>query len=124
MKLLFDENLAPRLAAALNDVYPGSMHLRDCGLRGSSDNGVWRYAQENDFVIVSKDSDFFERSSLYGGPPKVVWLRIGNCTTARVDLVLRNSAARLAAFEASDQSCLILAHPRHPGEHGASKEAE
>jgi predicted nuclease of predicted toxin-antitoxin system len=95
MKLLFDENLAPRLAVALNDVYPGSMHLRDCGLRGASDDDVWRYAQENGFVIVSKDSDFSERSSLYGGPPKVVWLHIGNCTTARVDLVLRNSACGL-----------------------------
>jgi predicted nuclease of predicted toxin-antitoxin system len=121
VKLLFDENLSPRLQAALNDVYPGSVHLRDCGLRGASDNEVWQYAQENGFVIVSKDSDFSERSSLYGGPPKVVWLRIGNCTTARADFLLRNSVARLTAFEAGEESCLILAHPRNRGSRGASK---
>lgn len=120
MKLLFDENLAPRLAVALNDVYPGSVHLRDCGLRGASDEAVWNYARENGFVIVSKDSDFSERSSLYGGPPEVVWLRIGNCTTARADFVLRNSSARLAAFAAGDESCLILAHPLDRSGHGGS----
>jgi predicted nuclease of predicted toxin-antitoxin system len=124
VKLLFDENLAPRLPEALGELYPGSVHLRDCGLRGASDNEVWQYARENGFVIVSKDADFSQRSSLYGGPPKVVWLRIGNCTTARADFVLRNSAARLAAFEAGEESCLILAHPRNRLGHGASKQGE
>lgn len=124
MKLLFDENLAPRLALALSDVYPGSVHVRDCGLRGASDSEVWQYAEKNGFVIISKDSDFSERSSLYGGPPKVVWLRIGNCTTARVDFILRNSAARLAEFEAGDESCLILAYPRSGRGRGASRQDE
>lgn len=91
MKLLLDENLAPCLAVALSGIYPGSVHLRDCDLRGSSDAMVWEYARENGLVIVSKDSDFSHRSSLFGSPPKVVWLRIGNCTTARADFVLRNA---------------------------------
>lgn len=124
MKLLFDENLAPRLATALSDIYPGSVHLRDCGLRGASDSEVWQYAEKNGFVIISKDSDFSERSSLYGGPPKVVWLRIGNCTTARVDFMLRNSTVRLAAFEAGDESCLILAHPQNRRGRGALRQGE
>jgi len=108
VKLLFDENLAPRLAIALSDVYPGSMHLRDCGLRGASDTSVWEYARENGFIIVSKDSDFSQRSSLLGGPPKVVWLRIGNCTTARIDFVLRNAVDRLEKFERGPEDCLVL----------------
>lgn len=112
MKLLFDENLAPRLAVALGDLYPGSVHLRDCGLRGASDLEVWQYARENGFSIASKDSDFARRSFLVGGPPKVIWLRIGNCTTTRADFVLRNAAARIKAFQNSEESCLILKHPR------------
>jgi predicted nuclease of predicted toxin-antitoxin system len=114
VKLLLDENLSPRLTAALRDLYPGSLHLRDCGLRGASDNEVWRYALQNGFMIVSKDSDFAQRSLLLGGLPKVVWLRIGNCTTARADFVLRNAVARVEAFENSEESCLVLTHPR-PG---------
>jgi predicted nuclease of predicted toxin-antitoxin system len=115
VKLLFDENLSPRLATALTDLYPGSVHLRDCGLRGAADIEVWQYATENGFAIVSKDSDFSQRSFLLGSPPKVIWLRIGNCTTTRADFVLRNAVLRIQAFLASDEeSCLVLAHPRTP----------
>jgi predicted nuclease of predicted toxin-antitoxin system len=112
VKLLFDENLSPRLAPALSDLYPGSVHLRDCGLRGASDIEVWQYALENSFAIVSKDSDFSQRSFLLGSPPKVIWLRIGNCTTTRADFVLRNAAVRVLDFDDSEESCLVLAHPR------------
>ncbi|HEY1159238.1 MAG TPA: DUF5615 family PIN-like protein [Terracidiphilus sp.] len=112
MKLLFDENLAPRLATALSDLYPGSVHLTDCGLRGAPDVEVWQHARENGFAIVSKDSDFARRSFLLGSPPKVIWLRIGNCTTTRADFVLRNAAARMRAFEEGEESCLVLKHPR------------
>ena len=113
MRLLFDENLAPRLANALSDVYPGSLHVTDCGLRGATDVEIWQYARDNGFVIVSKDSDFSQRSSLFGGAPKVIWLRIGNCTTSRADFVLRNTSERIQEILASNEgSCLVLSHPR------------
>nr|WP_245549381.1 MULTISPECIES: DUF5615 family PIN-like protein [Methylomicrobium] len=50
------------------------------GLGGGSDDEVWRHAKENDFVIISKDADFYERSMLHGHPPKGIWIRRGNCT--------------------------------------------
>ena len=85
MKLLFDENLSPRLPERLAALYPHSAHVRDCGLKGVSDDDVWAYARDHGFTIVSKDSDFYQRSLLYGPPPKFIWLRVGNCT--RADLV-------------------------------------
>ena len=112
MKLLFDENLAPRLAIALSELYPGSVHVRDCGLRGAADLEVWQYARKNGFAIASKDSDFAQRSFLQGGPPKVIWLRVGNCTTTRADFILRNTVERVEAFDLGDESCLVLTHPR------------
>jgi predicted nuclease of predicted toxin-antitoxin system len=111
VKLLLDENLFHRLAKALSEIYPGSIALRDCRLLGASDKRVWQYAIENGFVIVSKDSDFAQRSFLFGAPPRVVWLRIGNCTTARAEFVLRNTVERLLAFEESGESCLVLSIP-------------
>ena len=80
MKLLFDENLSPKLPRLLATFFPDSMHVRECGLLGLPDEDVWEYARANNFIIVSKDSDFQQRSLLYGHPPKIVWLRIGNCT--------------------------------------------
>jgi len=37
MKLLFDQNLSPRLLRLLADLYPDSTHVRDVGLRDASD---------------------------------------------------------------------------------------
>ena len=112
MKLLFDENLSPRLVKGLADVYPGSLHVRDCDLHGASDVKIWQYAQENGFAILSKDSDFAQRSTLLGSPPKVIWLRIGNCTTTRADFILRNAALRIRTFLSSEEDCLVFGHPR------------
>ena len=83
MKLLLDQNLAPALARRLADVWPGSRHVRDCGLERGSDLEVWMYAIQEAFVIVSKDADFHQLSFLKGAPPKVIWVRRGNAQQAR-----------------------------------------
>jgi len=70
MKLLLDENLAPKLAKNLADIYPDSSHVSECGLKAASDLAVWEFAQANGFVIVSKDSDFEQRSPFAGFRPK------------------------------------------------------
>lgn len=95
MKLLFDENLSPRLVAELSTEFPGSAHVHDVGLGSATDAVVWDYARANGFVIVSKDSDFADLSVLYGAPPKVVWIRRGNCTTAAIAALLRMHVAGL-----------------------------
>jgi len=77
VKLLFDENLSPRLCRLLADVYPGSAHVRDIGLRGADDERICSYARDYGFTVVSKDNDFRQRGFLRGAPPKVVWLSVG-----------------------------------------------
>ena len=109
MKLLFDENLSPRLAARLADVYPGSAHVDQCGLGRANDQAIWQYAKDNGFTIVSKDSDFQERSVLHGCPPKLIWLRAANCTSAEIENLLRAAVLVIARFIQEDQeSCLVL----------------
>ena len=81
MILLFDQNLSFRLQRALTDIYSGALHVRELGLTEVDDQEIWLYAAANDCVIVSKDSDFYQRSLLQGYPPKVVWIRRGNCST-------------------------------------------
>ncbi len=107
MKLLLDQNLSPRIAAALSDVFPGSMHVRDAGLASRTDIEVWRYAAANGFCVVSKDSDFHQLSFLHGPPPKVVWIRRGNCTTKEIENLLRQSAAAIAQFGEDEESAFL-----------------
>ena len=110
MKLLLDENLSLRIIPRINDLYPNSAQVKTLGLISSDDALIWEYAKNHDFVIVSKDSDFHQRSLLYGHPPKFVYLRIGNCPTARIVQILRDEQAVIRYFCDSEQeSILVLA---------------
>jgi predicted nuclease of predicted toxin-antitoxin system len=108
VKLLFDENLAPRLAGDVADLYPGSAHVRDFGLRSADDEAVWARAADGGFVIVTKDDDFRQRSFLRGHPPKVVWRRLGNCRTREVALLLRTRSVEVSAFAADPGVALLV----------------
>ncbi len=98
MKLLLDQNLSPRLVRTLEAVYPGSSHVRLVGLRDADDAVVWQFAREHDFIIVSKDSDFHQRSFVFGFPPKVIWIRRGNCPTADIEEILRERQSSILEF--------------------------
>ena len=87
MKLLFDQNLSFKLPLSLNAVFPGSKHVKDFGLTGNDDEAIWQLCSNQSFVIVSKDSDFLHRSLLRGHPPKVIQVRVGNCSTQHVHVL-------------------------------------
>jgi len=109
MKLLFDENLSPKLPGLLSTLFPGSAHVRECGLMGRPDEDVWEYARANGFIIISKDSDFQQRSLLYGHPPKTVWLRIGNCTRQQLVRLITINIREIHALDADPfETVLVL----------------
>lgn len=109
MKLLFDHNLSPRLVNRLADLYPDSNHLFNLKLDTVEDSFVWQYARDYDFTIVTKDSDFNELSLLRGFPPKVIWIRIGNCTTNDVESLIRLHNKEIEEFyRESNLGILIL----------------
>jgi predicted nuclease of predicted toxin-antitoxin system len=107
MKLLFDQNLSHRLVGQLAVEFPGSQHVRTAGFSTAPDSAVWAYAATQGFVIVSKDSDFQHRALLLGHPPKVVWVRLGNCSTASVAALLRSRHTDLLAFEADPTASFL-----------------
>lgn len=108
MRLLFDHNLSPRLPNVLAVEYPKSAHVREFGMASAPDISVWEYAAAEGYAIVSKDSDFEQKAFLYGHPPKVIWLRVGNCPTTVIAAFLRNHLADVLAFEA-DPAAAVLA---------------
>lgn len=98
MKLLFDENLSYKLVDSLQDVFPGSSHVRTLGLEESNDLEIWELAKTENYVIVSKDSDFHQYSFLYGPPPQVIWISKGNCSTQEIEEALRDHRQDLEVF--------------------------
>jgi len=109
VKLLFDHNISPDLITRLGDLFPGSNHVYPLNLHEQGDAVVWAYARDHDFIVVSKDADFSEISMLHGFPPKLIWLRLGNCSTDEIEGVIRASYASIAELrEDADRGILSL----------------
>lgn len=82
----------------LADLFPNSTHVQIVGLDAANDAELWNYALDNDYFIVSKDVDFSDRSVIHGVPPKVIWLRRGNCLTPTIERILRNHYSDIGSF--------------------------
>jgi predicted nuclease of predicted toxin-antitoxin system len=102
MRLLFDQNLSFKLCRQLADVFPDSSQVRLLGMAEADDRDIWEHAKANGFVLVSQDADFAEMATLYGPPPKVIWLRCGNQPTGAIEKRLRDYAEAITAFEQDD----------------------
>jgi predicted nuclease of predicted toxin-antitoxin system len=99
LKLLFDQNLSPALVQRLTDLYPGSAHVFAIGLDRASDLVFWNVARDQGYMIVSRDADFSELSAMLGCPPKVVWIRRGNCPTREIEAILRLRYDAMLGFQ-------------------------
>jgi predicted nuclease of predicted toxin-antitoxin system len=108
VKLLFDENLSPKLVIALADLFPDSAHVDRVGLGGSTDNAVWDYAREHNYTLISKDSDFHEKSLLHGHPPKIIWIKRGNCTNKQIEIILRNKAQEIETLLNDPEATFLI----------------
>lgn len=106
MRLLFDENISFKLVGMLADVLE-CKSVYHVSLSGKSDDEVWQYARQYRAIIVSKDSDFLDRAIGSEGV-KFVWIRLGNCSTEAIHLVLRNSLSRLQEFSLGEDTIISL----------------
>jgi predicted nuclease of predicted toxin-antitoxin system len=107
VKLLLDQNLSPRLVRRLYDIYPDSAHVSQLGLDRADDAEIWAFAQKNSFTIVSKDTDFNDLGTLRGFPPKIIWLRRGNCSTNDIGEILRKHEIAVRALLENEKVGLL-----------------
>jgi len=89
LRLLLDENLSHRLIERLADIYPGSQHVRQLGLKSAPDRIVLGYAELMEMVLVTKDTDFDDLGILRSDAVRILRLDLGNCTTDDVERALR-----------------------------------
>lgn len=109
MKLLLDENLSRRLVPFLQSAFPDSSQIALVGLEQASDQAIWQYALENNFVIVTKDADFYDLSIMLGTPPYLIWLQIGNADKAAVLSLLLDNAQAIQDGFSNGLACVELA---------------
>ena len=106
MKLLLDQNISRKLVLELIRDYPGSSHVYLLKLSKADDSDIWYYAKHHHYTLVTKNTDMVDLCVLRGMPPKVIWLRIGNCTTELVREVIANNRERIARF-ADDHNVVL-----------------
>ncbi len=109
MKLmLFDQNISPRLVDRLADIYPGSIHVSTLGMGNAMDIEIWQYAHDHDYMIVTKDADFSELGVVKGFPPKIIWIRRGNCSTQDIESILRENYESIQMLGDDDNTGILI----------------
>lgn len=105
--LLFDQNISPRLIDRLADIYPDSMHVSTLGMGNAMDSDIWQYAHDHDYMIVTKDADFSELGVVNGFPPKIIWIRRGNCSTQEIESILRENYGAIKILSEDDETGIL-----------------
>lgn len=108
MKLLFDQNISFRLIKKIAPFFPHAYSVKDLDLVDSSDIEIWKYAKENGLTIVTFDADFFDLNTLYGGPPKIIWLKTGNMTTSFLANLFERHQDLIKEFLRSHESDFLM----------------
>lgn len=109
MKLLLDENLSRRLVPFLQTEFPESSQVALVDLERTTDLEIWRYARQHGYVIVTRDADFEELSTVHGCPPRVIWIRGENMSKAAVlNLLLANRGMIEDALSEDGVACVEL----------------
>ena len=81
MKFLVDNQLPMSLCRFIASQGCDCQHVLDLGMESAPDIAIWQHAMDADYVIVSKDEDFFHLAGLSGALGRLVWVRLGNCRT-------------------------------------------
>ncbi len=112
MKLLFDQNVSYRIVGKLKDIFQDCSQVKIAGLENATDSEIWNYAKRSGYSIVTFDTDFYDRATLKGHPPKVIWLRVGNTSTLNLEKILRKNEKIIKEFLTSgtysEISCLEI----------------
>jgi predicted nuclease of predicted toxin-antitoxin system len=103
MRLLFDQNISFRITKKIQSYFSDCQHVSDCNLNDCEDPDIWKFAKDNEFAIVTFDSDFYDISIINGHPPKIIWIRSGNLTTNEfVQLLIDNQSAIISFLDKDD----------------------
>ncbi len=88
MNFIVDNQLPPALVGWLRQKGHEASHVFPLGLSEVDDAHIWRLAERDSAVVVTKDADFAERRLHAALGPTILWLRIGNTTTSELFAVL------------------------------------
>lgn len=96
--LIIDNNLSYKLRDLVFNLFSDVYHVKDLGFEKKDDAFIWAFAASKRGVILTKDADFYHLLNLYGHPPKVIWLRMGNATTQSIAQLVKSKLPEIVLF--------------------------
>lgn len=111
MKLLIDQNISQRIIGLLDHRFGSVQHVRKLGLTDADDHAIFMFARNNSYdAIITIDDDFVKLLNLFSAPPKIIWIRTGNCSTSVLSEILIQRFDSLQNFLQSDEYFLCEVH--------------
>lgn len=107
MKLLFDQNISPKIVKQVETDFPDSKQVRHVGLEDASDTTIFDYAKKHGYSVVTFDSDFVDLNVVKGIPPKIIWLKTGNLTTKSISELFRQNMSVIHKFLESEEEEIL-----------------
>jgi predicted nuclease of predicted toxin-antitoxin system len=99
MKILVDQNISFRLIARIAAHFPEAAHVKSLDLMDADDFEIFQFARQQGFdVVLTQDDDFMKILLQQGPPPRIIWLRTGNCSTEHLATVLIANLAVIQNF--------------------------
>ncbi len=78
-------------------------------MASADDAAIWELAKRENWTIVTKDKDFRARVAVYGAPPRVILLQIGNCPLEAVEGCIRRAWPFVLKLHEKQSATLLLA---------------
>lgn len=107
MKLLFDQNISPKILKKLPDEFADCKQVRFVGLENATDSEILDFAKKKGFAIVTFDADFIDLNALHGTPPKIIYLNTGNLTTHNVSNLIINNLLTIQRYLNSETDDIL-----------------
>jgi predicted nuclease of predicted toxin-antitoxin system len=110
MRILIDQNISFRIISRISNILPDCVHVKTVNLIDANDFQIFMYARKAGFdVVITQDEDFNLLQIEHGIPPKIIWLRTGNCSTALLANVILDNKETIHNFLADPGlDCLEL----------------
>lgn len=109
MLVWLDEQLSPALVGWFRSrLDVSAAHVRDLGFARAKDREIFAAAREAAAVVLTKDADFPELVRRLGPPPQVIWLTLGNTSTAALSAVLATRWASITSALAKGEPIVEL----------------
>lgn len=76
-----------------------------------TDTEIWDYALKNEFIILTKDTDFYNRFLVSSTAPKIIYFQLGNCSLNQLHHYFNQNWDRIQLE--IENSRLIIAKENH-----------